>query len=84
MTTYPSLTWHRSGPLHSCILRCSPADALLVAEAIDSGDDSAEKQAHRFGVRWLAGGPQDRAQVGSLDEAKAWVRGLVVVRMCAL
>ena len=84
MTTYPALTWHRSGPLHSCLLARSKADAELVAEAIDTGDDSPENAAHRFGVRWLAGGPQDRAQLATLDEAKAWVRGLVVDRLCAL
>jgi len=66
------------------LLARSKADAELVAEAIDTGDDSPENAAHRFGVRWLAGGPQDRAQLATLDDAKAWVRGLVVDRLCAL
>jgi hypothetical protein len=82
--TYPTLTWRRSGPLHSCLLERSKADAVLVAECVDSGDDSPENAAHRFGVRWLAGGVQDRAQVGALEDAKGWVRALVVARLCAL
>lgn len=79
--TYPRLTWKRSGPLHSCLLERTKADAVLVAECLDSGDASPENAAHRFGVRWLAGGVQDRAQVGTLEDAREWVRGLVVGRM---
>lgn len=80
MTTYPTLTWHRSGPLHSCVLRRSPADALLVAEVIDSGEDSTT----RYHARWLAGGVQDVAQLATLEDARSWVRGLVVGRVVGL
>ncbi len=82
--THPTLTWHRSGPLHSCLLERTKVDAVLVAEVIDSGDDSPENAAHRYGARWLAGGVQDVAQLATLEEARAWVRGLVVDRLCAL
>lgn len=82
--THPTLTWHRSGPLHSCLLERTKVDAVLVAEVIDSGDDSPENAAHRYGVRWRAGGVQDVAQLATLEEARAWVRGLVVDRVVAL
>jgi len=84
MTAYPRLTWKRSGPLHSRLLERTKVDAILVGEVIDSGDESPENAAHRYGARWLAGGVQDVAQLATLDEAKAWVRGLVVDRLCAL
>ena len=58
--THPTLTWHRSGPLHSCLLERTKVDAVLVAEVIDSGDDSPENAAHRYGARWLAGGALER------------------------
>ena len=84
MKIYPTLMWKRSGPLHSCMLERSTSDSVLVAEVMDSGDDSQENAGHRYAARWVSGGPQDRAQLATLDDARAWVKALVCERKVQL
>jgi len=76
--TYPRLTWSR-GVVASAVLHRTKADMVLVGEVTDFGLDGPD----RWRADWLGGGVIDRAAFSSSDEARAWVRELVVSRMGA-